>query len=198
MTGARHRRRLCGAALALLLGCAGARVHAEETGPWAATLWGGWGTNGHIEDLPGVTSDFENSWFAGIGLAREFARSGERFAWEVEAVVVKHFGWQLHLEGDLALGLRRDGISLGERLQGSVAIATGLSWTSRLPVMEQAVDPDTKRLLQFLALEIDVARRDRPEYALVLRLHHRSSAWGLYGTENGGSNFVALGLRRRF
>jgi hypothetical protein len=38
----------------------------------------------------------------------------------------------------------------------------------------------------------------QPAWALVARLHHRSAAWGLWGTDDGGSNFFGLGLRRRF
>jgi hypothetical protein len=64
--------------------------------------------------------------------------------------------------------------------------------------MEQAVDPVTRKWLQFMAIEIDFARPQRPEWALVARLHHRSAAWGLWGTDDGGSNFFGLGLRRRF
>lgn len=201
MSRAKGRQSLRAAAFALVLAAgvaSGATADDDGHRPWAATFWGGWGSDGHIEDLPGITSEFEKSWFAGIGLTRQFARSGEHLAWEVEAVVVKHFGWQRHWEGDLAVALRRDGISLSESLHSSVAVATGLSYASRLPVLEQAIDPETKKLLQFLALEIDFARPERPELAVVLRLHHRSSAFGLYGIDSGGSNFVALGLRRRF
>ena len=184
---------------ALLASAPIAAAAAEHTDPlWAVTVWGGWGTDGDNEDLPGVNSSFEETWFAGLGLAREFARTGEDFTWEVEAVVAKHFGWQRHWEGDLAVALRWDGYAWPKSLHSSVAIATGVSYASRLPVMEQAVDPDTRKWLQFMALEIDFARPERPDRALALRLHHRSAAWGLYGTQDGGSNFLALGFRKRF
>ena len=184
----------------MLLAGAAAPVAAADAleKPWAMTVWGGWGTDGDIQNVPGINSDFEKSWFAGLSLAREFARTGEHFAWEVEAVAVRHFGWQRHWEADLAVGLRWDGFSWSENLHSSVAIATGVSYATRLPVMEQAVDPDTKKWLQFMAVEIDFSRPERPDRALVLRLHHRSAAYGLYGTHDGGSNFVALGFRQRF
>ena len=167
-------------------------------GPWAVTAWGGWGTDGVIENLPGKDSDFENSWFAGLSLSREFARTGEHFAWELEGIIVKHFGWQTHWEGDLAVGLRWDGFSWSENLRSSIAIGTGVSYASSLPPLELAIDNETKQWLQFLSLEIDFTRATRPDRALVLRLHHRSTFYGLYGAEDGGANFLTLGLRQRF
>jgi len=165
-----------------------------EPGPWAVTFWGAWGTDGNIEDLPGVTSDFEKSWLAGIGLTREIGRTGEDFAWEVEAIAVRHFGEQRHWEGDLALGLRwRDPF-----WPGSFAVHSGVSLASRLPVLEERVDPPTRKFLHFLGIEWAFAARANPSRELVLRLHHRSAAYGLYGTDDGGSNFVALGYRSRF
>ncbi|UCH75469.1 MAG: hypothetical protein JSU82_06430 [Rhodospirillales bacterium] len=169
---------------------------AEADLRWAVTGWAHWGTNGDITTVPGVTSDFENSWIIGGSAARQFARTGEDFVWEVEAGLYKHFGWQTHWEGDLSVGLRWDGYSWPKSLDSSAAIATGISYASSLPVLEEAVDPETRRWLQFMAVEIDFARPERPEWALVFRLHHRSAAWSLWGTDDGGSNFYGLGLRR--
>ncbi len=194
------RRWISGALAGAFLACEAAPPAAAEPDDplWAVTFWGFWGADGDINNLPPLNSNFEKTWLAGLGLAREVARTGEHISWEIEAVVVKHIGWQTHWEGDLALSLRWDGYSWPQSLDSSVAIATGVSYASRLPEMEQAVDPDTRKWLQFMALEIDFARPERPDRALVLRLHHRSSAFGLYGTDNGGSNFYGVGLRRRF
>lgn len=191
-------RVLCRLGAALLAWLPVQAAASEDGEPlWAAAVWGGWGTDGDIENLPGVTSDFEKTWFAGVSLARQFVRTGA-FTWEFEAIAVRHFGWQRHWEGDLAVGVRWDGFSWPADLHSSVAIATGVSYASRMPAMEAAVNSDTRKWLQFMAVEIDFTRPDRPDRALVLRLHHRSSVWGLYGTEHGGSNFVALGFRKRF
>jgi hypothetical protein len=167
-------------------------------GPWAVTFWGGWGTDGDIEDLPGINSSFEKSWFAGIGLSREIGRMGEDFAWEVEAIAVKHFGWQRHWEGDLAIGLRWTDPPWNGKIRSSLAVATGVSLASRLPPLEETFDPPTKQLLQFLALEAAFSSANRSDLEYVLRLHHRSAVFGLYGTDDGGSNFLALGFRKRF
>lgn len=169
-----------------------------EARRWAGTFWSAWGADGEIEDFPGVTSQFIETWFAGFGLSREFARSGRYVGWEVEANLVKHFGWQTHVEGDLAVVLRWDGLRWGDRLEGSVAIAEGLSQASRVPAMEAELGEVNTRLLNFLAVEIDFARVESPANRLVLRLHHRSGAFGTFDGTFGGSNFYVLGLRRRF
>ena len=163
-------------------------------GPWAVTFWGAWGTDGAIEHVPGVVSNFENSWFAGVGLSREIGRMGEHFAWEVEAIAVRHFGEQRHWEGDLALGLRWT----DPPWTGSIAISNGVSLASSLPVLEERVDPPTRKFLHFLGLEAAFSTKANPGQEFVLRLHHRSAAYRLYGTDDGGSNFVAVGYRRRF
>lgn len=191
------RRKLC--LLAGLLCWPPLPALAQETasanpGPWAVTVWGAWGTDGDIEDLPGIVSDFENTWFVGVGLSREIGVMWEDFAWEVEAIAVKHFGEQRHWEGDLALGLRWT----DPFWTGSFAFSTGVSLASELPVMEDRVDPPSKKFLQFMGIEAAFSTRARPDREIVLRLHHRSAAYGLYGTHDGGSNFVALGYRVRF
>ncbi len=185
---------------AALLACASVQAAAAEDTDllWAVTGWAHWGTNGDVTNVPGVTSEFERTWIVGASLARQFARTGEDFAWELEAGVYKHFGWQDHWEGDLAVGLRWDGYSWPKSLDSSAAFATGVSYASSLPVFEEEIDPETRKWLQFMAVEIDFARPERPEWALVFRLHHRSAAWGLWDTDDGGSNFFGLGLRRRF
>jgi hypothetical protein len=163
-----------------------------EPGPWAVTFWGAWGTDGSIEELPGVASDFEKSWFAGIGLTREIGRMGEDFTWEVEAIAVRHFGEQRHWEGDLALGLRWT----DPFWTGSLAVSTGVSLASSLPVLEERADPPTRKFLHFLGIEAAFSTKANPAHEVVLRLHHRSAAYGR--TDDGGSNFVAVGYRRRF
>jgi hypothetical protein len=193
----RRLRKLCvlaGLLLWLPMSALAQETTPAEPGPWAVTIWAGWGTDGDIQNIPGISSDFEESWFAGVGLTREIGRMGKDFVWEAEAIAVKHFGEQRHIEGDLTLGLRW----IDPFWTGSLAVSTGVSLASRLPVLEERTDPPTKRFLQFLGVEAAFASKADPAREIVLRLHHRSAAYGLYGTHDGGSNFVALGYRQRF
>lgn len=189
------------AVLAVVISCG--QVMAQDIAdagrkPWSVIFWGGWGTDGDIEDIPGINSSFEKSWFAGIGLSREIGHMGDDFTWEIEAIAVRHFGWQRHWEGDLAIGLRWTDPPWNDKFRSSLALATGVSLASRLPPLEETFDPPTKKLLQYLALEATFSSANRSGLEYVLRLHHRSAAFGLYGTDDGGSNFLALGIRKRF
>lgn len=162
--------------------------------PWSVTGWGAWGTDGVIEDLPGITSNFEKTWLVGVGLTREIGRTGQVFVWEIEGIAVKHFGEQYHWEADLALGVRW----IDPFWNGSFAAHSGVSFASELPVFEERIDPPTRKTMHFLGFEAAFAGKEDPSREIVLRLHHRSGAYGLYGTNQGGSNYVALGIRKRF
>ncbi len=78
------------------------------------------------------------------------------------------------------------------------AIGWGVSYDSRVSTWEQHDSSNTKRLLDFLAFETTLALPKYPEWQLVLRLHHRSGAFGLYGADNAGSNFLGVGIRYNF
>jgi hypothetical protein len=68
-----------------------------------------------------------------------------------------------------------------------------MSWATRRPILEA----ETRRHLHHLIAEVEVAPvRGRP-VSLVLRVHHRSGVFGLYGA-SGGMNYLTLGLRYRF
>ena len=81
-------RVLCGLGVMLIvLGPVRAAASEDDEPLWAVTGWAHWGTNGDITAVPGIDSDFENSWIGGLSLARQFARTGEDFTWEFEAGV---------------------------------------------------------------------------------------------------------------
>ncbi len=77
----------------------------------------------------------------------------------------------------------------------SFAIGEGISYTSSVPAIEKRYSENTKRLLNFLVLEATVAPPSYPQLQFVLRIHHRSGAYGLYRAGNSGSNDVGLGIR---
>lgn len=80
----------------------------------------------------------------------------------------------------------------------SFAIGEGISYATSIPSLEKKSSPDTKRLLNYLLLEATFALPEHPCLQLVLRIHHRSGAFGLYHAGNTGSNNIGLGLRYLF
>lgn len=77
-------------------------------------------------------------------------------------------------------------------------IGWGVSYDSRVSTWEKHDADNTKKLLNYLAFETSFALPTYPKLQLVLRLHHRSGAFGLYGADNAGSNFIGAGLRYSF
>lgn len=77
-------------------------------------------------------------------------------------------------------------------------IGWGVSYDSRISTWEQHDSDNTKKLLNYLAFETSLALPAYPKLQLVVRLHHRSGAFGLYGADNAGSNFIGAGIRYHF
>ncbi len=175
---------------------------AQEPGaagrPSFVTFWGAWGTDGVIEDLPGLSSNFEQTWFAGVGLGKEFGQWGQSLTWEVEGQVIKHFGWQTNWEFNASVAARWHRFPWNHRVSTSFAVSAGLSWANEVPKMEAALDQSDVRLLQYLGFEFAFADPAAPDRIFAIRLHHRSSAYGVFGPTGDGSNFIAVGIRRRF
>lgn len=80
----------------------------------------------------------------------------------------------------------------------SFAIGEGISYASSVPAIEKNYSDNTKRLLNYLMLEATVAHPAYPRLQAVVRLHHRSGAYGLYHASNSGSNDIGLGIRYLF
>jgi len=81
----------------------------------------------------------------------------------------------------------------------SLAIGEGVSYTSSIPALEKrGHHSNNKRLLNYLMLEATLALPTLPQWQTVLRIHHRSGAFGLYRAGNSGSNEVGLGIRYLF
>jgi hypothetical protein len=85
-------------------------------------------------------------------------------------------------------------------LDTSVAFGQGVSFASKVPEVEPRADRDeeSRRLLNYLMVEVALAPPGDSRWSAVTRIHHRSGVFGLYGGVNGGSNFVGLGVRYRF
>jgi hypothetical protein len=80
----------------------------------------------------------------------------------------------------------------------SFGFAEGVSYVSSIPAIEKRNHDNTRRLLNYLMFELTFARPSLPELQFVLRIHHRSGAFGLYRAGNTGSNDIGAGIRYLF
>jgi len=141
-------------------------------------------------------ADYIDEYLAVGALSREYARSyyDGALKFEAEGQVAYHFGheefWELNAVPVVARWHR---FPWNDRIATTAGFGLGLSYTTELPQFEVALEGETKRLLVYWVAEITAGLPNR-SWALSLRLHHRSVAYGLMGDE-GGMNAVGLGVR---
>ncbi len=163
----------------------------------AIVVFGGLLTNNHWEDaLVPWTLDFRDSTFVGLAASHGIGRFDHRLGFEIEGQVVRHFGDQDHWEFNLPIIGRWEAFPWDAVVDTSLAFGVGPSYSSEKPKVEVANDGDSRRLLVYWMLEIEVGQPDTG-WSAIFRLHHRSGAFGLVADE-GGSNAMVIGLKQRF
>lgn len=184
--------------LAALLALPVVNVRAEEL-PWSINLYGGQLTSNHWEELLNPTSeiDFNDSYLAALTLSRTFARWRDRASFEAEGQVVKHFNFQEHWEFNILATARWEAFPWDRYLDTEFAFGIGPSYATEVPLTEIANEGDSEKLLVYWMMELAFSLPDKPRWALIGRIHHRSEAYGLFA-EEGGANALALGLKYRF
>lgn len=116
---------------------------------------------------------------------------------EAEAQLAYNFGDQDHWEMNvMPVVARWERFPWSARVNTSVAFGLGLSYATELPEVEVQLEGSSEQWLIYWALEL-TAGPPRAPWEVLLRLHHRSVAWGLMG-EDGGINALGLGFRYRF
>lgn len=192
-------------ALALIAACAApppasAADDAAE-GRSAVTLFAGVVTKETWEDalLAPWNARLEDGGLAVLHGARRLWTSAHgrwgRLEAEAEALLSQHWGAQDHQALALAPVARWRG---PEGWPASAAFSLGLSAASEVPRAERATQGGSAAVMAYWALELEAGPfAAAPGWSLAARLHHRSTAYGLFG-DAGGSNAFLLGLRRRF
>jgi hypothetical protein len=161
------------------------RISAEET--WHDVLLKPWSS--HYADAYIVTGAYSRAY-------RESREGALRTEFEINATY--NFGDQDHWELNVApISLRWQRFPWSDRLHTTAAFGVGLSYAFEFPRVEFELENDTQRLLVFWLLEITAGPREGP-WSAVLRLHHRSPAWGAMGVADGGMNAPSLGFRYDF
>ncbi len=133
--------------------------------------------------LKPYSSDYTDSYLVTAAYSRAYRESHEgalRTEFEVNATY--NFGEQDHWELNVApITLRWQRFPWSEHVRTSVAFGVGLSYAFDFPQVEYELENDTQQLLIFWLLEITAGPREGP-WSAVLRLHHRSPAWGTDGS----------------
>jgi hypothetical protein len=172
---------------------------------WAAeplnslNVYGGRMTSDHWEDvfIGTFNLDFVDSYFLAVGLARKVGEYRDRMSFEIEGQVVKHFDYMDHWEFNGALTGRWEKFPWDASLDTSLAFGIGPSYATDEPEVEIDNNDETSKFLVYWMIELALGLPEYPQTALILRLHHRSDAWGLIN-KDGGSNGIGCGIKYRF
>ena len=141
--------------------------------------------------------DFKNSYLTAVTLARRIGRYKKMASFEVEGQVVKHFNIQDNWEINALIIARWEEFPWDKYVDTSFAFGIGGSYATAEPEVEIMADGATSRFLVYLAYELALGLPEYPNIALIIRIHHRSGAWGLVAGK-GGSNTPCIGLKYRF
>jgi hypothetical protein len=153
-------------------------------------------TTNHWDDFfqPNGDIDFTDSYLVAATLAKRMATWDEKASFEIEGQIAKHFHFQTNWEFNALATARWEAFWWDNFLDTSVAFGIGPSYATDEPEIEIENDGKTSRFLVYWMMELAVALPSHPHTALIVRIHHRSNAYGLVA-EEGGSNALALGLK---
>ena len=169
-----------------------------ESGDWAMTIYGGQYTDDSLryDILANVPITFEDSYIGTVAVSHMFSQPEPAYQWELEGQLARHWGEQNHWEYNLLVIYRWNRFPWNTLLKTTAAIGNGLSYASEVPPIEDnSTYTGSARLLDYLLLEASFAPPTVDDWALVMRIHHRSGVMGAMDGVIGGSNVICAGLR---
>ena len=172
--------------------------HATEK--WFASIYAGQYSNTALNEIIRLNTDFERSHVYVVSLGKELGVYKDLIGYELEGQVAWHSGMQHHEEVNCAFTLRWLPFPWDKYLDTSFAFGNGLSWATDEPELEIREGDENKsnQLLYYILVELAFAFPRQPQWNLFVRIHHRSSVFGVIDNITTGSNFVGLGLRYKF
>ena len=144
--------------------------------------------------------DYYDSYLTTIAISKPLPLKSLSHQWEVEAQLAKHYRSQDHWEVNLLAIYRWQQFPWHNYLKTSLAIGDGLSYASETPALEASSPSNigATRLLNYIMVEMTAAPPTVDNWALVVRVHHRSGVYGLFNDVEGGSNVIAAGIKIGF
>lgn len=183
---------------------------APDVEPWrvrpqyAITVYAGWLTDDNIAPvLQFRATRFDNKVFA-VAVSRRQARLGKDVEWGFEGQIAKHFGGdgaqrQDHVELNALSTGTWNRFPWDRRLDTSLTLGAGVSWASEVPPFEIYWKGQSRQLMAYLLFETTVSLPGHPQWGAMLRVHHRSAAYGLFANDmKGASNAFTFGGKYMF
>jgi hypothetical protein len=166
---------------------------------FAFNLYAGWMTDGDFGEALSGSAEFVDAYLVLGALAWTFARYfDDALSFELEGQVGKWFGNQKNMEFNLPAVIRWSKFPWDDYVDTSFAYGVGPSYATLEPAQEIENEDDTKKFLVYWFAEFAFGPPESA-WAGILRLHHRSGAFGLVADKgHGGSNTLAAGIKYRF
>ena len=183
--------------LTFLFGCSTPARAAER---WFTSIYAGQYSNTALNEIIRINTDFESSNVYVLSVGKQLGDYKGLIGYELEGQVAKHSGKQSHEEINGAFTLRWLPFPWDRYLDTSFAFGNGLSYATSEPELEirEGDEHKTNQLLYYILVELAFSLPQEPDWDLFVRIHHRSSVFGLIDNITTGSNFVGLGLRYKF
>ncbi len=177
------------------------RLEPDRGGEWAVTVYGGFASDNKFSRIALTPWDAEIDtdipWLAG-SVSKRIWSWRQSVTVEAEGGLGYRFGSEDTGEIWGAIYVRYDDFPWNHIVYTTVAASTGLNYATKISPIERNKTGGSSRLLHYFSPEFTFARPEDKNLELVLRLHHRSGAFGLFNGASSGTNIVTLGVRKRF
>ena len=173
---------------------------ADEKRDKYVSLYAGQFSNTALNEIVRFGVDLENTYVYVFSLGKEMGRWDDKLALELEGQVGAYSGGQSHMETNGAFVLRWLLFPWDRWLDTSFAFGNGLSWASKDPPLEirEGNEHRTSQFLYYILVEMAFAVPQHQDWDVFVRIHHRSSVFGLIDGLYTASNFLGLGVRYHF
>ncbi len=169
---------------------------------WAATGYLALMSGDQLGDMLLFQAQLSDNKIWVAALTRRLTTFYKDVDWEVEGQIGKHGGGDAgmhHWEVNALTSLRWNRFIWDKYVDTSFAVGLGLSYAEEKPIFEIEEAGATNRLLTYILVELAMSPPRYPQWAGVLRIHHRSSAYGTFEEDiQGASNSLGFGVKYRF
>lgn len=175
---------------------------AAEKYDWAFTGYVAWLSGDQLGDMLLFQAELSNNKVYVAALTRRLKTFWKDVDWEVEGQIGKHGGGDAsmyHWEFNALTSVRWNYFIWDKYLDTSFATGLGVSYATEEPIFEIEEHGSTNKLLAYILVELAFSPPKYPQWAGVMRIHHRSSAYGTFEDDiQGASNSLGFGIKYRF
>jgi hypothetical protein len=183
------------ATVLVLIACAkfaASDSHAESARQ-SVTFYGGPGTRRYMSQIFFQGNVSIDGTMLGLAYDRRLADLGSGFTLETEIQVTHFFMSRPYSSVAGGFGIRYD-TSRWTKQPSSFAVYSGPSYADD-PALSEG---KSGRFLEYVAVEFAVANIGEIRWDGVIRMYHRSGAFGFYGLHTDTGSMLGIGIRRRF